>query len=1121
MVKTRLIIFLCVCCSLVQIPQLLVAQRAQISDPALNPRESAKIRSRSRLLKSDRLRLIEARQQGKPTVTLLVASDEGANERVVRGVIAIGGAVQYRDDDVSYLRVKVPTESVDVLSDAPDIEEVNIDGPEFYLSSSTSEKLSNSLHQDRIPPPNRLTPQENPYLPAGAIGAPEFMRLHPTFDGRGVTVGVVDTSIDLLLPELQSATTLDGKPTNKFADILCSAPNAIDPSDDQGGLGTYLKIDMKEEVITKGRELTYKEEFYVAPKEGGYRIGSLDERMNGSSGDLNRDGNPSGSSGLFAVLWDETANTVWVDTNQDHDFSNEKPMTDFHLHHDVGIFGRDVMGTAIRETVAFTVQTDASHKLLFIIPGYGEHGTGVTGGAFGKRFFGGSLNGVAPEAQVVLVPFGNLTHGTIEALIVAVKHPQVDIVTIEHLFVRSVNDGRSTLSVISDRLADKYKKPIFASSGNGSDQVNLIMEGAAGTKVIAVGSYISRETSRVNYGVATTREDNIDLASGRGPRKDGGLKPNILAPTMSLSTFPGFLPGKAAGDTYTLPPGYVVYGGTSTAAPFAAAGMALLVSAAKQSGVPYDADRLRWAIMSSARFLPGYGAYEQGPGLLKVGAAWQALKSAPPPTEFLSRAPVNAVLSNYLKEPHEGPGIYEREGWMVGQAGSRVITFTRATGLTKPVNYALRWLGNDGTFTSAQTITLPLRKPVSLSVTVNPKAPGVRSAILNLDELGGAPAIYQVMNTIVAAEQFGPENQFRVTREGEADWMDSKSYYIHVPIGTSALKLDVQIAQGNAMPILVRPSGYGYFIPAKMATRFTAYQTGGLWSRIVARPEPGVWQLLVDNKNFIDDSRFAAQNRARFTVTMAVLGVNSPDTIALEGSKLTNTNEITFTNRFGAFHGGVVDGVLGSTFSDRPILMCRGTPQTYEITVPEGTRMLSSRINTASDRDADLDLYLFDCTGKVCLLKDFAQQDGSNENIEVETPAAGKWKVLIDPFSVPSGETSCHYMDLFTNATFGSITQKETRGLHPNGAMWTQHVEVQISAVPTGSRYLAGFLTVNAETGTNAGENVRPTANQPIFYPTQGVVGESWIYVTNPERLIGVAGSSSERKLSGNAATPP
>ena len=64
---------------------------------------------------------------------------------------------------------------------------------------------------------------------------------------------------------------------------------------------------------------------YTAPAAGTYRIGLFNERdprLGGEVGnDVNRDGNPAGSSGIFAVLWNTATNDVWVDTNQNQSAS--------------------------------------------------------------------------------------------------------------------------------------------------------------------------------------------------------------------------------------------------------------------------------------------------------------------------------------------------------------------------------------------------------------------------------------------------------------------------------------------------------------------------------------------------------------------------------------------------------------------------------------------------------------------------------------------------------------------------------------------------------------------------------------------------------------------------------
>jgi hypothetical protein len=1041
---------------------------------------------------------MEAQAQGKAQVTLLIASKPGANDAVVAEVSKLRGVVEYRDDDVSYLRVKVPTNDVEKLSYRNDIEALNINGIIDYLTYAGQEKLPITRRRKQLPAPDQNTPPENPYLPSREIGAPQFIGQHPSFDGRGVTIAIVDSSIDLLLPELQTAKALDGRATRKLADVLTAVPSAVVSSDDDSSIAGYFKVNMQQKVAAVDGRFTYQGFVHIAPADGTYHVGTFDERINGGSGDLNRDGNPTGSSGIFSVLWEENTNTVWVDTNQDYNFADEKRMTDYYVRHDVGTFGKDDPKTLVRETVGFTVQTDARHELILVVPGYAFHGTGVAGVAAGKRFFDGKVNGVAPEAQIVSVPLGrgatNVTPSCIESVIVATKNPKVDLVSIQFGNFLPQNDGQSTFSLILDRLIDKYQKLIFAGAGNGTDWLNNVLSPADANKVIAVGSYINKHTSQVNYGVDIAGEDNVNAFSSHGPSKQGGFKPNILAPTTSLTTRPGFLPGENRQGTYPLPPGYQISGGTSTSSPMATGGAALLISAAKQSGVRHDADRLRWAIMSTARFLPGSSAEAQGAGLMQVGAAWEALKAAPNPVNIVSRAPVKAVLSEYLKDPDYGLGIYEREGWTAGQSGLRMITFTRTSGDSKPITYSLRWIGNDGTYLTAREITLPLRVPVELGISINPRTMGVHCAILNLDS-PKAPAVYQIMNTVVAAEQLTAANGFSASREGKADWLKSQSYFINVPVGTPAMRVDVRITQGNVMPSLTRPNGRFYYSIAfdRRPVEFTHYQKAGSWSRVISHPDPGVWQVTIDNSdisgNPLPDSR---HDRALFTITATLMGVEirPPElAVGLPSKGSIHVEKVSLRNKLGSFTGGLTSAPLSSVFAAAPTLYWRSAPVQYSIVIPPGSARVGARISAAPSSLADLDLYLFDCTGKECVLKDFGTGPGSDEQVEVEAPSAGFWKVLIDPFSIPRNEIGCVYRDYFMHHAFGSITVEEGLASYENGVTATQNVAVQVSASPIGTRYLAGILYAVGLAGNNRDREFKGSSPSRLAYPTQAILG--------------------------------
>ena len=130
-------------------------------------------------------------------------------------------------------------------------------------------------------------PPVNPWIPVGDIGAPQFVETHPTFDGRGVVVGIVDDGVDLLTPELQVATAPDGTPTDKVVDYVATT----DPEADVGRDPTWVTMDA--EVHAVDGHFMKGGRTFTAPHDGTFRFGFFDERAGVSR--------PSGS------MWTATA----------------------------------------------------------------------------------------------------------------------------------------------------------------------------------------------------------------------------------------------------------------------------------------------------------------------------------------------------------------------------------------------------------------------------------------------------------------------------------------------------------------------------------------------------------------------------------------------------------------------------------------------------------------------------------------------------------------------------------------------------------------------------------------------------------------------------------------------
>ena len=1007
----------------------------------------------SRLSKHSRELLALARVNNQKTVSLLIGAQPGADQVVASSINSLGGTIRYREDDVSYLRADIPVDKVDAVAGLPGVQTADLN-ESFKIEPAPTPHGFNPAVNLSVPPPGPGTPANNPYLSTRDIGAPQFVAAHPTFDGRGVKIGIIDGGVDLFTPELQTAKLLDGTPTPKIVD----SRNMLDPL--TGEDPTWVNMQTKVNVLG-GNFSAGGATYSGVAADGEYRFGVLSEAnlgpeseyAVGCGADLNRNGL---CGETFAVLWRLTDNRVWVDTNADRSFTSELGMTDYALNYEVGTFGTDNPATPVRETVPFTVQTDNKDKFVNIgIIGTG-HGTFVAGIAAGKSYFGGAMNGSAPEAQIVSAGVidsrGFATdQAVIEGSVFLAKTAKVDVISESLGSLRALNDGSETVDLVTNRVIEKYKVPFFISSGNDGPGANTVASASTASNAISVGGYVSKESELFNDGVDTRRDEYVQMFSSRGPREDGGFKPNVLAPTPLLSTLPQWEDFSDFAGPYPLPPGYVDGFGTSASAPCAAGGAALLSSAAKQSHLQWDPEQLSQALRSSARYLSEFQAYEQGNGLMQVGQSWELLKRNIATVEINSQAPVNTVLSPLLPTPSRGPGIYEREGWQAGQTAQRAIVFTRSSGSPKPITYQLIWKGNDGTFASQGSLTLPRDVPVPLTVQVAALTGGIHSAILNLDDPSTDGIDYQVMNTIVAAEQFNTANGFTIQEAVSVQRGDFRSFFINVPANAQALKVNITGVNGLLLPVRLSPFG------TPILSDYNVVLNNSPWTTQKNNPIPGVWEVNVFA------SAFSSVDFATFTFTASILSnVDvSPASWTIDPATLgtTYSQNFTFTNLSGSFDGRAQGSNLGAAFSTRPTIF-QGAPQLYSVQVPAGSSSILARINNASDSAADIDLYLFNCTGPTCVLAAASTSPTANELVSVPNPTPGKWIVYVDPFSVPSGSTQYDYVDLYASAAFGSVSVADATAVHPYGTSWTRTATATAVSQPPAGRSLKGFVSV-------------------------------------------------------------
>lgn len=1010
--------------------------------------------------------LNQAQQSGQSRIVLLIAVKAGAVTQAVTALSGLGARIQYRDDAIGYVRASVPVNQVKAVAALSSVQFVDVD--ELVPLPDPRPQPDGSVPVVPQAPPGATTPRLNSYLPIGDTGAAQFTAAHPTWDGRGVKIGIVDLGITLDHPGLLTTSTGE----RKIVDWV----TGTDPFTDDDP--TWLNMNAQ----VSGSQFAFNGRTYTAPSAGTYRIALFDERdprLGGELGnDVNRDGNPTGSSGIFAVLWEPTKNNVWVDTNQNGSFADESAMTDYKVRYDVNWFGVDNPSTAIAERLPFVVQTDGKNKVVNIGIVGGAHGSHVAGIASAHALFGGAMSGAAPGAKLVSVRAclfiaGCTNHAMIEGMIYAVKQAGVDVINMSIGGLPALNDGNNARAEIYNRLIEQYKVQMFFSAGNSGPGMNTVGDPSVATFVVSVGSYLSRETMQLDYGADTPFVDNLHAFTSNGPREDGGFKPQVVAPGAAVSSTPMWQPG--VGLPYVLPPGYQLLNGTSMASPQATGAAALLISAAKQTGKQYKPAQLRQAMLSSTRLLDPtrLGIYRQGNGLVQTEAAWSLLSTNISTDEIVARVPVNTALSAFLAEPGIGVGINDREDVVSGQSYTRTYTLMRTKGSSQPKSYLVSWVGNDGTFSSPGAVNLPLNVAVSLPVTVNPATAGQHSAIMNLDSPSAAGIEFQTMNVVVAADGFSAANGYSVTKSGTVGRAQQLAHFVRIPPGTPALKVDFSgpsATPGTGQARFLRWHPWGLGIDSNAVSNCYTPSAGGCTtgsalSRTTSDPLSGAWEVTVDARRSSDI------DFAPYTLTASILGATvspNPDVIASATSGVPIARSYTITNGFGAFTGRAVGTTLGSANRMTPVI-ANGEQQSFDVTVSAGSTSLRATIGSPADAAADLDLFVYNCTTGTCVLAGQAADGDSEESVTIANPAAGAWRVVVDGFAVPAGTTAFNYVDVFTNPAIGSVSVTDANALRPAGASWTVPGSVTANIAPAAGRVLLGNVQVRTDSNILVG----------------------------------------------------
>ncbi|MFJ9894931.1 S8 family serine peptidase [Streptomyces sp. NPDC091280] len=1025
--------------------------------------------------------LAAAKADGDKNVTMMIATAPGRTEQVADQLDAVkGGSVGLTYDKLGYVRATVPTSRADAaisaaakLSSVQAIDlrqEIALDDP--TPSADTAKGAAKATKTVTYPAPGRSTPAENPYNPSFETGAVDFVKKNPKADGRGITIGILDSGVDLGHPALQKTTTGE----RKIVDWV----TATDPITD--GDQTWRPMV----TAVSGPTFTYGGSTWTAPA-GSYEISTFKESYTtggDAAGDANRDGDTTDSWG---VLYDPAAGTVTVDLNNNHDFGDDTPMKPYKDGYQIGYFGTDNPATDVVERQPFVVQIrkdvpmdpyggswvgkTADFVNIGVIES--EHGTHVAGITAANGLFGGKMNGAAPGAKIVSSRACTWTGGCtnvalMEGMIDLVANHGVDIVNMSIGGLPALNDGNNARAALYTRLIDTYGVQLVISAGNSGPGANTIGDPGLADKVISVGAAISKETWAANYGSQVEKKYQLLPFSSRGPREDGGFTPTLVAPGAAINTTQTWLPGSPVAEAgYQLPAGYSMLQGTSMASPQAAGASALLLSAAKQRHIALTPATLRTALTSTAHHIKGVQAYEEGAGRIDIVDAWQSIRAGATAHEYTVKAPVDTAIDYALKTPGFGTGLYDREGGLkAGAKKTYDVVITRTTGSSKAVRHDLSIANNaDGTFriVGSDEVKLPLNQPVTVKVQAAPRSSGIKSAILEVDDPRTEGVDQQILTTVVVSTPV----DYTFSRSSSVQRNSTQSYFVTVPAGAKALEVAISGLKDKSQTRFIAIHPYG--VPVDNTGTpycYNNYLDGNGCkpdARSYSDPQAGVWEIEVEAR------RTSPLLDNPYKLDATVLGAAfTPETVTVPEAKVgvPATASWKVTNNYAALNGTLKGGPLGSSLTARPTIT-EGVTQATTVDVPAGATSLDVSIGNVSDTAADLDLTVKNAAGTV--VGQSADGD-SEEAVSIANPAAGTYTVEVAGYSVPSGSTAYDYLDVFYSAALGTVTVDDSTPVKlATGASATFSGSVTaLAAAPAGREFFGRVQLVNAR-GTVAG----------------------------------------------------
>jgi subtilisin family serine protease len=1018
---------------------LLLQAGASAQSVVSAPSRSVSVASNEKLSLSpvDRSLLTEYRVLGREDIPLVFAVEPELTANVAHAIESAGGHLLSQQNDIGYLYAEVPLTSLQSIMGFE-----GIDAMEVACYPARSEAVDQTT-TDHVPEkgiaPTPLLPADNPYSGESATQAAQFKAAHPTFDGRGVVIGFTEAA-DPDAPSMQGALDLRGSSIPKFRSYSWGSENFVGSADGVAARGDYFYWQQTAVVAPDDRRVfNFEGHSYELPEGIESREWRICLRREPDSWRQN-------DKSTYVVLWAVDQHLLWM-MNE-----NETRFTDAHIARVtdswLAMHVMDFVPGANHQSLTWVFNLDLDRKLI----GFGQttirHGAMVASIMAGKSFLGSRAGGVAPAIQLAV--FSNSwkrqapESDQMDSFISAFRSSDSDIVQASV----SVGDswrlrGNGVYEQIISRVSRVMGKPFVQAAGNDGPREGTVSAVGASDEVFTIGAFTPRDTLKVNTGQEPIEDLPVGYSS-YGPTADGALKPDFLALTGTLSE-------SEFGSRYWDSPFgmYAPSNGTSAASPSAAGHIALLISAAKQTGVPYDVSRLRAAINTTAKFLPAVEAREQGHGLIQVEDAWAALQreSHWEPSIFVTQARV--VDAEGIERLKDGRGLFEMSGWMPGMSGHREITVTRIAGPADATMYSLKWKQSSEVFSSPiRSVALPLNKPVRIPIDIKAGEVGSYSAILDFIDPRVEVVAHSVMATVFVAAPLNAENNYRLILSRTSNRQRSL-IYVNVPSGLAGITVHLKRQDALEATLVVQDSTertlpyrvYGSALKPSVATK----SIKGEQVLFFDHPTPGVWQFTVELDGVgIKRGNDTNAHSVNFSMEFAGYRVDSRST---DASSSVTERKVTFESKSGTKIEAHPTGLGLGSARDLSLTLPAGLDaKLFEIEVADGARRLEVNLDYGNS-NSWVGLYVFkvpdgpnrsfgdpnaqsDATGLVyataLIYKDSSH--AMQKKWALESPTPGRYVIAVDPLRVPPTGLRIHYQDVLIHPAYGDMSCSSVDG---------------------------------------------------------------------------------------------